>query len=311
MALALNSKFDATLASRITDLGTPVITSYDLGKLVFELCRTGIHAAQNLKGRRKGIPFRRVYKKALKSLFHANVLEHKNTAPNDEVFFMKANDDSSSEVVACYVDPFSYISHMSAMEWHDLTDRASNRLTISSPISKEWSGLARARMQKELGGSDALTIYCNAGLPLLRRLRIDRIGGNEVHRYISLHLGACIPVPGKNLRVATVGRTFLDMIREPDLCGGIRHVLEAYRKHAQRHLDQIVEEVDGHGTKIDKVRTGYILSERVQLRHGLIDKWRKFAARGGSRKLCAQREYSPSYSEAWCLSLNIKEPAER
>ena len=112
------------------------------------------------------------------------------------------------------------------------------------------------------------------------------------------------------MRVATIGRTFLDMLREPELCGGIYHVLEIYAAHAQRYLRLIIDVINRHGTKIDKVRAGYILDERLGLLHPIIDSWLEFAQRGGSRKLLANAPYRSRFSEKWCLSINIEEEEE-
>jgi predicted transcriptional regulator of viral defense system len=107
------------------------------------------------------------------------------------------------------------------------------------------------------------------------------------------------------LRVATLGRVFLDMLREPRLCGGIQHVVDIYRQEASRHLKLIVDEVDRHGQPIDKVRAGFVLAEVCRLQSPVIDGWDRFAQRGGSRKLDAESEYAPIYSERWQLSINV------
>lgn len=75
--------------------------------------------------------------------------------------------------------------------------------------------------------------------------------------------GAYLSIQGKTLRVSTIGRTFLDMIREPNLCGGIYHVLDVYAEHAPRYLRLIVDKVDRYGSPIDKVRIGYILKSAL------------------------------------------------
>jgi predicted transcriptional regulator of viral defense system len=119
-----------------------------------------------------------------------------------------------------------------------------------------------------------------------------------------------VTVQGKPRRVATIGRTFLDMLREPGLCGGIYHVLDIFTEQAPRYLRLIVDEIDRHGTKIDKVRAGYVLAERLNLTHPAFAVWQTCAQRGGSRKLDAQADYSPRFSETWCLSINIDETEE-
>jgi len=105
--------------------------------------------------------------------------------------------------------------------------------------------------------------------------------------------------------VATLGRVFLDMLREPKLCGDIQHVLDIYQKDARRYLKLIVDEIDRHGQPIDKVRAGFVITEVCRLTSPAVDGWEKFAQRGGSRKLDAENEYAPIYSERWQLSINV------
>jgi len=95
------------------------------------------------------------------------------------------------------------------------------------------------------------------------------------------------------------------MLREPKLCGGIRHVLDIYESNAKRFSQLIIDEVDRHGAPIDKVRVGFVLEEVCQLSSPVLNQWAVHAQRGGSRKLDADAEYSPDYSEKWKLSINV------
>ncbi|MCH7544406.1 MAG: hypothetical protein IIB65_12305 [Proteobacteria bacterium] len=295
------------LALEIGRLEQPVVTSYDIGRLVFRLYQAKTHEGEKLSRIHKDYPERQDYNRLVKTLLRAGVLREKKTVPNPDVFTVLGTGQPSSGEVACCVDPFAYVSHLSAMEWHGLTDRIAKTLFISSPAPPDWKKFSLERMLKDLGSSEAYAVYRYSRLPQLRRLNLAKVGRETVHRHASLHPGAFIAVRDRRLRVATIGRTFLDMIREPDLCGGIYHVLGVYREHVERSLRLVVDEIDRHGTKIEKMRGGYILEERLGLKHGTIDEWVKFAQRGGSRKLYAHSEYSPRFSEKWCLSLNIEE----
>lgn len=53
--------------------------------------------------------------------------------------------------MACVVDPFAYLSHLSAMEYHGLTQRMPSMLFLSSPAPIEWKTFAEARMWQDLG----------------------------------------------------------------------------------------------------------------------------------------------------------------
>lgn len=299
-------KIHTALALQIGRLNQPVITSYDMGLIIFRLYQKRSFKGEKLIIRR-AYPERRDYNRLLKALLASGVLQAQKSLPSPEVFTVLGKEQSPPSEIACCVDPFAYISHMSAMEWHGFTDKIPKILFVSSPSPPNWKRFALEKMQKDLEEIENLVVYRNSGLPQLRRLRLSKIGRETVHRHSSEHPGAYVSIKDRPLRVATIGRTFLDMIREPDLCGGIYHVLDVYQQHAERYLQLIVDEIDRHGTKIEKVRGGYILEERLHLHHDLISEWENFVQRGGSRKLYAHNEYSPRFSKKWCLSLNIEE----
>ncbi|HRJ53090.1 MAG TPA: hypothetical protein PLE99_09995 [Candidatus Thiothrix moscowensis] len=59
------------------------------------------------------------------------------------------------------------------------------------------------------------------------------------------------------IRVAPIGRTFLDMLQEPGYCGGFSHVLEVFTEYAGDYLPVILKTIDKEGQVIDKVRGVY------------------------------------------------------
>ena len=83
------------------------------------------------------------------------------------------------------------------------------------------------------------------------------------------------------------------------------HVLDVYDEHAATWLSEIVDSIDLAGSKIVKCRAGYILEERLGLEHKKINSWKKFAQRGGSRKLDPTKKFAPRFSESWMISLNV------
>jgi predicted transcriptional regulator of viral defense system len=174
---------------------------------------------------------------------------------------------------------------------------------LSSPAHGQWKQFAEEQMQKDLG--DEFQDYLAAKLPQLQRSKPEKLLGKPVHQVTSLHLGAYRNFKEQHIRVATRGRTFLDMLRDPELCGGISHVLQAYKEHARQSLRLILDELDQHGKPIDKVRAGWILETFCDIHDDRINAWTSFAQRGGSRKLDASVEYSPDFSERWALSINV------
>jgi len=299
-------KLIKALTLSLGEMGKPVVTQYQLGLLIHHLYRNKRYKSEAIPSLVKECAERHEFNHCLNQLLLQGILAHYKGMPNS-VYSLLGIDHYPAEEVACTVDPFCYISHLSAMAHHGLTNRQPSRLFLSSPDASDWKSYAYKVMQKDLG--DDLESYINNGLPTLSRAEFTKIGRMEVNRFTSKHLGAYKNISGKSLRVSTVGRTFLDCLRSPQLCGGLNHVLEVFEEHANTYLRLITDEVDLHGAPIDKVRAGYILQERLGIENEVIEGWVQFAQRGGSRKLDATAEYAHKWSDKWCLSLNIYERA--
>lgn len=209
---------------------------------------------------------------------------------------------SAGELLCC-LDPFAHVSHLSALEFHGLTDRFPQMLYITRPNLPNWRASARQKMQRDLG--DLHNRYLGVRLPQLRLPDVRRLGDTVLHVEYQNHLGAFRNVSGSALRVSTLGRVFLDMVRAPDLCGGMQHVIDIYRDQANRYLRLIVEDIDRHGRAIDKMRAGFLLTQVCGLEHSTVSSWQSLATRGGSRKLDPGAGYSPEFSERWMLSINV------
>lgn len=302
-------KIAAAISSEINGLKRPVISSYDLGKLLFSLYQAGNYKGTPFLSLRKKLPTRRTYLSVVKELSAYGVLREGRLVSNSNAFeiFSSSSSAPSPGEIACCIDPFAYVSHLSAMEYHGLTDQFPKMLFVSSPKSSVWSQLAKRQMEKDLG--ESLKDYLRTGLPILKRLKMNKIAGKPVNIHSSVHydMGAYVTVKDRLLRVSSIGKTFLDMVRTPNLCGGIYHVLDVYNEYGKRYLRLIVDETDRNGSLIDKTRVGYILDERLGLSEPRIEWWKKNVQRGGSRKLVADGDYAPTFSEAWCLSVNIEE----
>lgn len=280
----------------------PVISRYQVGLIVHQLYARKTYRSEILERIQKDFADLTEFSRRMKELEAGGILAA-YPGFGSAVYSLLGRKEALSEEVACSVDPFCYLSHLSAMAHHGLTNRIPTKLFISSPTAKQWKEYAQERMLKNL--NEDLDTYRKNSMPLLTRARMDRIGKTSVHRFSSIHLGAYKNVRDKTLRVSTMGRTFLDMLRNPELCGGIHHVLEVYEESAKTYQRLIVDEIDRLGAPIDKVRAGYILSEKLLIQDDVVESWVKFAQRGGSRKLDAAGEYIAEWSDKWCLSLNV------
>lgn len=281
----------------------PVASKYQLGLLIFHLFLNANYRGQQIENLQQKYPDLPAFNHQLKELLDLGIITP-TPRLHSSIFNILGKESNSPGEIACSIDPFAYISHLSAMEYHGITDRLPKMLFLSSPEQQKWRIFAKERMQKDL--KDEFAIYLKNRLPKLSRINFEKIGHTNIHRYSSLHYGAYKNVKDSPLRVSTIGRTFLDMIRAPELCGGIYHVIEVYQEHATPYLNLIIDEVDRHGKSIDKVRAGFILEEKCKIQNNpTIETWISYVQRGGSRKLDSTQEYSPNYSDRWGLSLNI------
>ena len=291
----------SALTKELGNLQQPVISTYQLGRLIFNayLHNSIGGLSLNLK---KDLPDKPQYNAALNDLLSLGVLT-KLSGLSGNYFKIIGKMDIEPDEVICSIDPFCYLSHMSAMAYHGVTDRLPRTVFVSTPSTKEWRQFAFEQMQKDLG--ESYNQYVEHRLPLLTRPNPKKISGSIINITHSSHLGSYKNIQGKFLRVSTIGRTFLDMLRSPELCGGMQHVMDVYQSYGKQYFRQIIDEIDRHGKNIEKSRAGYILESLVDLKDLRVDAWQSQVQRGGSRKLDPGSEYSPFFSERWAISLNL------
>lgn len=205
----------------------------------------------------------------------------------------------SPEEIASIADPFCYVSHLSAMERYGLTDRSPEALHLSTPWRPIWNAMRDERVT-----ADSME-RPHVDAPNFVRFGFkDKVRRRPVMVHETRHPAIPTTVRGERTRITDIGRTFADMLDNPELCGGIRHVLDIWENQALNWSDAIITGIDSLNTKIAKVRAGYIFTERLGLEDKRIAKWQEFAQRGGSRKLDPDSPYVPIFSERWMLSIN-------
>lgn len=205
--------------------------------------------------------------------------------------------------VTCSIDPFSYVSHLSAMNFHNLTKGTPGKTFLSTLPAKPWSQKAVLLMKKDL--DENYDTFRESNLPILKNIDSPNMEVPTASIYHSKKLGESKSYNYDKIRVASITRTFLDMVRRPDLCGGIKTVLKVFKEHGLFYINPLIDEIDKFGSKIEKVRAGYILENYCNFNNEIIDSWEQYAMRGGSRKLDPLKEYVSTYSDRWQLSLNI------
>ena len=207
--------------------------------------------------------------------------------------------DLPAEDIVCLVDPTCYVSHLSAMQRWGLTDRTPRVLALTRPDRATSIAALRNYMSEALNGDESNPY------PLRLTQHPHRVRRRSVALYESKTADQFIANRGTDVRLSTIGQTFLDTLQRPDLCGGMAHVLDVWEEHASTYLEDVVAAVDRTTKPLLKSRAGYILEERLGLTHPSIERWKEFGQRGGSRKLDPTVDFAPTYSETWMISLNV------
>ncbi len=287
--------------------GSPILTRYDVARLAWNAVpavasnrRTALQRGVNQSSA--------IYNQLEQALQESGLLRKILPKESTSAFALPGASVSDTRTIACAIDRFCYVSHLSAMEFHTLTDRMPEQLYLTTPSDRSWAYQAIAQMKKDFGLS--YETFLASRWPRLRYVPITRLNGQPVHTSRSSQLGAFRVVAESRFRVATIGRTYLDMIRTPAQCGGLHHVIDAYLESAEQHLRLIIDEFEQHASPIDKIRAGFILTELKSVSDPRVDAWARFAKRGGSRKLDASAEFESRFSERWSLSINTELPVE-
>lgn len=283
------------------DHNSAVLTSYQLAVYLFEIYQRKERDGQRIRAK-KPLPATADIRRVKEALIRNGIIqEHSEIGAG--VYRYLARPYFEAEQIVCGVDPFAYISHLSAMTHYGLTDRLPQIVFATTWDAPSWRYYANILMGKDLGFD--LVAYLEAGLPGLRRINLKTISKKQINMHTSSIAGSFVHVRDRDFRVSSLGRTFLDMLRRPDLCNGMAHVIDVFEQHAGRYLSLIIDELDQHGSQIEQARAGYILEEVCSVNNQKIDIWASKVQRGGSRKLDPSGEYSSDFSERWCISLNV------
>jgi predicted transcriptional regulator of viral defense system len=190
------------------------------------------------------------------------------------------------------------------MQRYGLTDRRPEALHLTIPAIDMLKGLMKAKIELDYGPE-------MKDLPLneIHRLTIvhhpSTVRKRHIDTFATKNYGQSIRVKGSYARVSTIGQTFLDMLDEPQKCGGMAHVLDIWQEHAKIYLSDIVTAVENAPKPIHKVRAGYILDEVLRVQRPEIQNWVSLAQRGSSRLLDPTKPFTSTFSEKWMISINV------
>lgn len=287
------SRAGAYLAELLEENEKPVVTRFEFFEMIRQVYREspskdlGLHS--KTPGAKDYVRFRAALKKA-------------GVIGNDRdygarVIRVLSVPDLPAEGIICLIDPICYVSHLSAMERWGLTERVPRALMLTRPDRETAAARYEARMKEVIGEGTSPLPLTQIGHPAYVRRRPIKVCQSKA-------AGMFLKSRSDGVFLATVGQTFLDMLQEPHLCGGMAHVLDVWEEHATDRLDDIVAAVDQTPSGIVKCRAGYILEEHLGLRRPETERWKECAQRGGSRKLDPSRAYTSPFSETWEISLN-------
>jgi predicted transcriptional regulator of viral defense system len=224
--------------------------------------------------------------------------------------------DSPAEEVCAMANPFGHISHLSAMQRWGLTERRPEALHLTMPTPSAARPLIEEKMATDYRASDygmasdrqtgGQNISPDFPVPLPFIRHPGRVRGREISVYQTKHSARWLSVQDSHARLATVGQTFVDTVERPQYCGGMAHVLDVWRRHAEGFQEEIISTMEEVGTPIAKVRAGYLLDEMLAIGDDpRIQGWAQFAQRGSSRVLDPAKPFATEHSEKWMLSVNV------
>lgn len=291
------TRASAALAERLASTERPIVTPYELFLEIWHLYASGTKLYLRSK-----IPNLNDYNRIRRNLSRRKIISP-DPDYHHRAYRILSNGDLPADDICCLVDPFCYISHLSAMQRYGLTNRRPRALHLCRPDRQAAKKLARERMLSAY--EDELPKSSDDYISLVIVSHPSNVRGRQISVFDTKNYSKSVQIRGAHARIATIGQTFLETLQNPRLCGGMPHVLNVWKEHAGKYLEEIISAVDECDTKIVRVRAGYILDELLGKNHPSIDRWLAVAQRGSSRLLNPEKPYVPNYSEKWMISLNV------
>lgn len=219
------------------------------------------------------------------------------------IYFIKGKAEYSASEAICAVYPYGYVSKINAMAWYGITDRIPKVIRYTACTLSEW----KAKSLADLDVGPAVPFNRDVFIPKYPK-NTDAFGEQLI---VSVEKTYVAPSEIRNspLRVSPIGKTFIDMLRTPDECGGIDHVLDVYIDSSEKYLPAILKELKNERSrKIDIARTGFVLQKVVGIQHPQLNEWQQESqkTRGSSKVLVSGEPFSAIYDEDWSLSLNAE-----
>lgn len=231
----------------------------------------------------------------------SDLLHYKDHLKN--IYSISGKPEYSPQEAVCSVYPYGYISKINAMAWYGITDKIPKviRFTCCSPA--EWKKRSLTEIRANCDNP-----YVEPSWFIPKYPKNNDIFSLQL--IVSSESSFTDPVKVRNspIRVSSIGKTFIDMLRYPEECGGIDHVLETYNEYGKKYSQQIINELEVHGRKIDIARTGFVLQKISGVSSQRLTQWQieSKGTRGSSKILVPGQPFSDIFDEDWSLSLNTE-----
>ena len=292
------TRLERALADQLHEKEQPVITLYAL----FHEIRALYVSGEKLMLREQKPDWDRL-KKVRRGLIRADIMIPDNDY-SSRVYRIINNGDRAADEICCLVDRFCYISHLSAMARYGLTERRPKSLHLTTP-SKRIIPKLKHKIIKQDYGDDLNNLSKNQIVQPISIKHPSKVRKQSVTTHSTSYLGDSLKIRGSFARMASIGQTFVDMLLEPNICGGMDHIIDVWQENADIYIEEIIKSIEKNSSRIVKIRAGYILDEILGIHDKRIEKWKNYAKRGSSRVLDPSKPFSSRYSERWMISINV------
>jgi predicted transcriptional regulator of viral defense system len=264
---------------------------------------------------------RSVFYSTYKKLEKSRVLIGHTKSTKGYSFFTKKKVASTPEQVASGIYPYGYLSHLSAMNAYKLGSVESSAVYFTCLNRSEWNFQCVKDLKKsfkgfklvaneESDGEVCYSIYLDKNMLVEDRSIIpgypseDAIEDKNIILINKHELSESEWWAG--VKVQNIIDLFIDMLRYPQYCGGLQHVIAVYKNHIDPYFEKIVRKLDRDGSIIDRARFGFVAENHILKEHPLFEKWKveQKGKRGGSRKLVSTLEFDPKFDPVWNISIN-------
>jgi predicted transcriptional regulator of viral defense system len=290
--------FAEALKIAITELKKPIISKFEIYYLALGISKSKFYDGQAIRAQRTAFGFEK-NSNLIRTLLADKFIFQDSDFKNH--YRVSTEGNGNCDEVCCLVDPFCYLSHLSAMQKYGLTNRIPEIVILTTPESKLWNKMKKDLEEKYQQKFPEEIEYPPMKKPVfpatIRKMKVKLVESIFVHPSIQIR--------DSHARISGIGHTFLDMLTNPELCGGMAHVIDVWKESAKTYLDEIIEAIDQSPKSIIKCRAGYIIDEVLNIQNDRVNNWMKFAQRGGSRVLDPNSPYAPIFSEKWMISINV------